>query len=163
MIFWKTWTSNSKCGTFAHDFLKKVDLNLKMWTYTHAFLKKVELDLKMWTFTHDFLKKVDLNLKIVDLNAWGSAERGPQHEKYGPLCVIFEKRGPWPEKCGPLFCDFPKQKLPRPEKWCHLHVISWKIVSKFWTWIMWTLKCDFLRKKRTIFKIFNFEPFGDHF
>ena len=41
----------------------------------------------------------------------------------------FWKKGPWPEKCGPLFCDFPKQKLPRPEKWCHLHVISWKILD----------------------------------
>ena len=62
-----------------------------MWTYTHDFLKKVELDLKMWTFTHDFLKKVDLNLKIVDLNAWGSAERGPQQNM--DLYAWFLKKG----------------------------------------------------------------------
>ena len=32
-------------------------------------------------------------MKIVHRNVWNSAKRGPQHEKYGPLHVIFEKKG----------------------------------------------------------------------
>ena len=117
----KMWTFyawfSEKCGPqpeewgpFTHAFLKNVDLNLKnvdlyAWFSEKSGPQPENVDLlrmifwKKWTstwkcgpFTHDFLKKVDLNLKIVDLNAWGSFERGPQHEKCGPLCVIFEKR-----------------------------------------------------------------------
>ena len=128
MIFWKKWTLTRKCGPFMHDFLKNWTSTWKCGPFTHDFLKKGTSTWKCGPFTHDFLKKVDLNLKIVDLNAWGSAKRGPQDEKYGPLYVIFEKKGPWLEECGPLFCDFPKQKLLWPEKCGHLHIIIWTLL-----------------------------------
>ena len=43
------------------------------------------------------MKNVDLYVQFsekMDLNAQGSAWSGPQVEKYGPLCMIFEKMGP---------------------------------------------------------------------
>ena len=75
--------------TFTRDFWENVKLTLKNVDF---FSKKWTSIVEMLTLMCDFWENVDLSLKNVDVYTSIFQNNGHQHEKCGPLCVIFLKK-----------------------------------------------------------------------